>query len=128
MPATKSSTENAATSAEEAFQAPIAAAKKFLEDIKPNFDALKNFDPATSFSPEAVRTQVIDGIKQANKVALDAASSVSEMVAKVAPTQTLPFATQIQEAAKANFAFMGQLLDLQRDFATELLATLVPAK
>ena len=127
MPSAKTTNTNNESSAMPNFEAPIEAAKKLFEGFKPNFDAFKNFD-LSSLSPEAVRTSVIEGVKQTNKRVLETASTVSEMVAKVAPAQQIPFAAEIQEAVKANAAFVGELIDLQREFASELFATLVPAK
>lgn len=130
MPSAKATNTADATesSAMPNFEAPIEAAKKFFEGFKPNFDAFKDFDLSKSLSPEALRTSVIDGVKQTNKRVLETASTVSEMVAKVAPAQQMPFAAEIQEAVKANAAFISELIDLQREFASELFATLVPAK
>ena len=119
MPATKNA--NAKTT-QDPFQAPVEAAKKILEGLKPNFEAFTG-----AFDADAVRTQVIDGIKQVNQVTLDAATAVSEAVAKVVPTQSFPFAAEIRNAAKANIEFFGQIATMQREFAAELFAKFVPA-
>ena len=76
---------------------------------------------------EAVQHQFIEGVKQANQSTIDAISSWAENVAKYTPNAAfLPSAKDLQAAADAWFKFNGELLELQREFATKVVSALSP--
>ena len=81
--------------------------------------------PAPDF--EAVQTQYIEGLKQANKTALDAVNSWVEAVAKTTPKpQLFPASKEMHDAAASWFKFNSELLELQREFALSFVQSVKP--
>ena len=82
---------------------------------------------SASFTPESVQSQYIDGIKQANKAAIEALNTWVETVAKATPKpQLFPANKDMQEAATSWFKFNNEMLELQREFALSFVKTVAP--
>ena len=78
-------------------------------------------------TPESVQTQFIDGVKQANKAAIEALNTWVESVAKATPkAQLFPAAKDMQEAATSWFKFNNEMLELQKEFALSFVQTVAP--
>lgn len=78
---------------------------------------------------QSVGEQVIAGLQQSNQLTLNALSAWVEAVSQAAPnTPLVPFADEWRDAALANFEFAGTLLDVQRQFAEGVYATLAPLR
>ncbi|TML11482.1 MAG: hypothetical protein E6G39_13785 [Actinobacteria bacterium] len=78
-------------------------------------------------TPESVQTQFIDGVKQANKAAIEALNTWVESVAKATPKpQLFPAAKDMQEAATSWFKFNNEMLELQKEFALSFVQTVAP--
>jgi hypothetical protein len=91
----------------------------------PSTQTKKTVPPTPDF--EAIQNQYIDGLKQANKTALDAVSSWVESMSKVSPKpQLFPATKEMRDAATAWFKFNGELLDLQREFALSFVQSVAP--
>ena len=89
-----------------------------------------------TFDYKTIQDSVIEAIKQAQSFTLDAVRSVSDTVAPlVADLPRPPFADQLseslptpEEAVNASFAFVTELLSVQKDFADQLIKALYPVR
>ena len=96
--------------------------------------AKSTFDPSALFTSlgegfdvDAVRNQILDGVKQSNQATLDAVKSALEGFAKLAPsTPAVPFAAEAQKNALAGIEFLTSLYAAQTEVATNLVKALVP--
>jgi hypothetical protein len=80
-------------------------------------------------SISTVEDQVIDGIKQAQDVALKVTRTVVDGVAGYVPDFDRPFADRLPKADELvdnAFDFLGELLKVNRDFAHQVVDALAP--
>jgi hypothetical protein len=80
-------------------------------------------------SISTVEEQVIDGIKQAQDVALKVTRSVVDTVAPYVPEFDRPFADRLPTADELidnAFDFVGELLKVNRGFAHQVVDVLAP--
>ena len=105
-----------------------AGAETLFDAARKLFSGLPSFQSfAKAYDADTVRQQMLSGIKQVNAAALTATTKLTDAVAKVIPMPSVPFAARIHEAAKANLDFFGQVLNVQHEFAMEMLDKLIPA-
>jgi hypothetical protein len=76
---------------------------------------------------DTIRTQYLTGVRQQQKLALEAAGQWAEAVQKLLPALPNPYAEEWRKVTKANFEFATELLETQQSFATSLIDVLVPA-
>ena len=73
--------------------------------------------------------QAIDGVKQAQDVALKVAKTLVDSVAGYVPDYDLPFAERLPKATQVVdnvFDFLGELLTVNRAFAHQVIDALAP--
>jgi hypothetical protein len=76
-----------------------------------------------------VEDQALDGIKQAQDLALKATKTVVETVAPYVPDYDRPFADRVPSASQVidnAFDFLGELLKVNKTFAHQLLDAVAP--
>jgi hypothetical protein len=76
-----------------------------------------------------VEDQALDGVKQAQDVALKVTKTLVDTVAGYVPDYERPFADRLPTASQAVdnvFDFLGELLKVNRDFAHQVIDALAP--
>jgi hypothetical protein len=80
---------------------------------------------------EVVREQLIGSVKQSQQIALDVVTTWADVVGKVIPPiPTLPFVPpvpELNETVQITFDVAQELLNAQREFATNLVSALAAA-
>jgi hypothetical protein len=90
--------------------------------------------PTTTAPAAALQDAVVTSIKQGQELALSGISAWADLAGKAFPVpafESLPFATAVPEAREvvdASFAFIEELLAVQKDFSVKLLDAVAPKK
>ena len=90
--------------------------------------------PTTTTPAAALQDAVVTSIKQGQELALSGISAWTDLAGKAFPVpafESLPFATAVPEAREvvdASFAFIEELLAVQKDFSVKLLDAVAPKK
>ena len=71
---------------------------------------------------QTVRSQIIEGVSQSHKYAIDAAQAIAKTTESLPMPElpAIPGMVSLEAATKFTFDFATELLNTQRDFALEL--------